>query len=248
MILGYPRSGTHLLCYSLSQILDSYVIANPQSDQWRRIRMYPKNAYASSTFPPYLKKTDQIPPNSLFFSHNPNYLGLSKANQKKDYLIVIIRDYHECFARNYGRENPNLNKQLAQECQTKITSIFDDSTWNYPNILRCYDEWNPQMRILIRYEDLTANFESVIKNLLVKLKITDHHLNAFIGNFEGEMKNSSKIYQIGQGGSQSGGDPKYYQKNTLSKNDLYNMDHTLKTHNPHLWKTYLSQYEIREEN
>ncbi len=250
-ILGYPRSGTHLLCYSLSQILDTHVVAHPKSIKWRLIRHYPKDSYKSGTTPLGDVLFDKIPSNSIFFSHYPRRLGLSQANQKEDFLIVIVRDYHECFARHFGIKNQNLNKRLLEECTRKIENAYDDNTINYdhainyPNILRCYDEWNEETRFLIYYEDLISDFDSVMSQCLKKLKIKGHHLEEFLVNFETEMKNSSKIYQYRQGGSKSNNDPKFYQKNTLSLEDTLNMDKSLKTHFPHLWKTYLSRYEIK---
>jgi hypothetical protein len=246
-ILGYPRSGTHWFCYSISQILDCPIVSEPNGGN-PRFRIVPGQKEDFDLW--YQKSISTLPENALFFSHKPSTLGLAQANPAEDFLIVVVRDYHECFGRNSIHSScPNGEKSgylsLIDWYKTrKISSPFQSEDVDYINILECYDRWRKEKRFLVYYEDLLEDFSSVMQKCLDVLNPPREYLAEFVAHFEQEKATCKELYKR-QGGSYSGDDPKYYQKNLLAPETARMFDRIFKTRFPYIWNYYLKRYEVQ---
>lgn len=243
-IMGHPKSGNNLLCYSLANILKKPVIYNINKP---KVYAYPNELDHVVEF-----SSEEILANigydTIFFEHHSYGLGLHQANQNDEFLVVIVRDYHECFTRveiqmvNGGPFSPefSLNKVKNLRPLNSIEDCYNTNAIDLINILRCYDQWNPKTRILIYYEDLLTNFEFEMRKCLNKLHVPEHLLTDFLSHKEERLQESLNTYRYGK--TMSGNDLKYYQHHWLTPEISIRMDQEIKMRFPYFWKKYLKRY------
>lgn len=233
-ILGYPKSGNNLFCFSLSHILNEEIwMINP-------------NASLQRWFSPSLSATTN---HSFLFSHAPHLLGLHKADQNRDHLIVIVRNYREALIR-FAIDTPSQLKEftpdkiislLFQSLQAP-TSCYQMGGYDYINILRCYDNWNPKTRTLIYYEDLLTDFEATMANCLMSLNVQECKFDEFVAHKEAYFKQCKESYRYGKTMSQ--GDLTYHQKTWLSPKVARRIDLLVQQKFPYYWNQYLQRYGV----
>lgn len=226
---GYHRCGNHLLSYSINHILNKPVIGDP-----------------------YSGKNIPIPEDAIAFSHRAKTLGLDRANHSRDFLIVIVRDYHECLLRdkfNYVSDYSQIKpEQIIAEERIKCSNIGTQNCYscnelNYINCLRCYDRWNEQRRYLIYYEDLITHFEETIQGCLDKFNITQHYLQEFMQHYDERMFEIKQIYRKHQKATLSEGDIHYHKNRLLTTDQAKRFDAIYRTNFPILFEKYLKRYE-----
>ncbi len=252
-VLGYPKSGNNLLCYSLANILRKPVLLgqgvlfepNPLGDVSAWIGKYKEKI-----------KTEELI-DVINFEHHPAGLSLHKANQINDYLIVIVRNYRECFIRGMLQERENGEALFEpQEVLTKVELLrsldsipdcYDTNAIDYINVLRCYDEWNPEKRILVYYEDLIEDFDLTMKNCLISMNVDIQctSLDEFLMQKRERLAESRNNYRFGETVSEN--DINHHTKKWLSIDVIKQIDMEMKTNFPYFWDKYLSHYEFHED-
>lgn len=247
-VLGYPKSGNNLLCYSLSNILYKSVIVG------NKILFTPNTIGDVSGWE---SECEEQLIDAISFEHHSAGLKLREANQINDYLIVIVRNYRECFIRNLlqGGENAKLlfkpQDVLTQVKQLRtldsIPDCYDTNAIDYINILRCYDEWNSKTRVLVYYEDLIENFESTmescLKGLNVDIQCSGFH--DFLIHKQERLEESRKTYRFGETLSEN--DINHHAKKWLSIDFIKQIDAELQMSFPIFWHKYLSHYEFLDD-
>lgn len=91
-----------------------------------------------------------------YFYHTHYVECLASPNKEKDILVVLLRNYKECFLRSLGSLE-------AMEEQILNTHPL------YFRNLTYFDGWNPQNRILIYYENLMNDGKKEVERLLTFL-------------------------------------------------------------------------------
>jgi hypothetical protein len=158
-------------------------------------------------------------------AHSPNDLRLNKIpDTSKDLLIFVVRNPKECMTRHFGR-SPNRNDLINGE---------------YFINLRAYDEWNPDKRLLVRYEDLVVKPQEVARQLLTFLGDPDTYFNEFFDNYEFHKSRALSIYS--QEGSRSKGSDVLFHSKKIDSEYLKQIDAWIAELHPTLWEKYLSVY------
>lgn len=225
-ILGYPKSGNNLFCFALSKILNE------------KIWMINPNASLQVWFSP---SPDAASTHSFLFSHTPSLLDLDKADQDRDHLIVIVRNYREALIRFATETDAPLTPEKI------VASLFrslhaPSIEYDYFNVLKCYDNWNPKTRILIYYEDLLTDFESTMADCLMKLGVQKGQFDEFVAHKEELFKQCKDSYRYGK--TMSGGDLAYHQKAWLTLEAARRLDLLVQQKFPYYWNQYLQRYGI----
>jgi hypothetical protein len=97
LLLSTPRSGTHLSLYCLCNLLEKRSI----------FHRGPRQGYV------FKEKFSNFN-DFIYGAHNPKDLWIKKDGYKKDILIVVLRNYRECFIRTH---------KTFQEIIDEITAI-----------------------------------------------------------------------------------------------------------------------------
>ncbi len=176
-----------------------------------------------------------------FVMHNPHWIDGAPSDCNK--LIVIIRDYKECFIREAKAHKKTINVEKVH------LSRFNDQSYRsiYFDILKQYDAWEPSNRHLVYYEDLIKDPTTVLHDLGQFLGDAQKDVQHVMDNFQRYKKLSIQLYNKRQGrfgGSMSQGSNEYYHSQKYSKKDLSHLDKTMQTFHPGLWKKYLTRYAI----
>lgn len=244
-ILGYPKSGNNLFCFALSNILNESVLLSKPSG-------LPEVWFTPTPLDPSADLSS-LQPNSIYsilFSHNPVSLKLKQANQDRDYLIVLVRNYRESIIRLATQTEEARKTFTPEKALSLIQNLQPLSTMsdcyqvnngeNYINVLRCYDNWNPKTRILVYYEDLLTDFESTMADCLMKLGVQECAFDEFIAHKEERFKQCRDSYRYGK--TMSGGDLAYHQKTWLTPELSKQMDLFMQQKFPYYWNQYLQRY------
>ena len=163
--------------------------------------------------------------NPVWKAHSPNDLRLIKIpDTGKDLLILMLRNPKECMIRHFGR-SPNRNELINGE---------------YFINLRTYDEWNPEKRLLVRYEDLILKPQEVARQLLTFLGDPDTYFNEFFDKYEFHKNRALTIYS--QEGPCSKGNDVLFHSKKIDREYLKQIDAWIAELHPVLWERYLSVY------
>lgn len=242
-VMGYPKSGNNLLCYCLANILNKTIYFNCNEP----IVLYRPNAlnhYGESN-----GEIEESGNDGIYLEHHSYGLALHQANQAREFLIIIVRDYHESFTReeiqilNGDPFAPEilLDKVKHLRPLDSIEDCYNTNAIDLINILRCYDKWNPKTRCLIYYEDLLTDFDSTMRKCMKKLRIPEHLLAPFLLEKEERLQESLNNYRYGE--TMSGNDLKYYQKHWLTPEIAIQMDEEIMLKFPYYWGKYLKRYQ-----
>jgi len=156
-------------------------------------------------------------------------IDMDTFDPQEETLIFIIRNYKECFGRRFFHlpSGSSLNSSFL----TIMSSYFDN--------LKLYDEWNPNKRLLIFYEDLMLNPHETLKTVLRFLGEETTHLDTFIDTYDFHKKQSVSTYSAQANKSITRGNDIHYFSKQLNKNILLGIDHIVQKSYPYLWNTYL---------
>ena len=149
-------------------------------------------------------------------------------NKNTDRLILLLRNPKECMTRHFGR--PPQKKDFTQ-----------GEGQRYFLALKIYDEWNPQKRLLIRYEDLIAKPRQVAEQLLKFFQDQPTHLNDFFNHFEFHKKRALIIYSRFQESRSKGTDVLFHSKK-IDQKHRKQLDAWMQQLYHVFWKKYLVSY------
>jgi hypothetical protein len=240
LFLSTQHTGTHLSLYCLCNLLGKRVIFNrgPAQDTF---------------FEEELIKFNNFKKEFIYASHNPKDLWIKKDGEKKDILIVVLRNYRECLLRNHKTFQGAINEiktEASYNWANKFKALSLTSNHNhYFNNLRCYDFWDPDKRFLIHYEDLILNPEKVLIELAHFLNVNEEILNNFLENFDYHKKFCLEYYdtRFSKSGdiSKSKGKDVLYHSKKLGFDKCVTIDSLAKELFPDLFDKYLKRYEIK---
>lgn len=210
-LVTFPRSGTHWLMYVLDKIL-------PAS----------RTGYLLKQF------------------HYAKDINASGADFEKDYLILLVRNYMECFYRHFEDSSIILDPNVFfRPCfYSLIEGIFPSDyafASDYFENLKFYESWDPAKRILIYYEDLITDFESVMKNIIGFLGEDPESVKKFMPYFHMYRQESIQKYQQTER-SYSKGEDIYFHSMKVSFSTLLLLENKIRQWYPDIWDRYLQRY------
>ena len=223
-LLSYTRSGSTWLTRSISTMHQNQLASYIDEFQ-RHSRDYQIDLLSS-------------PPHHFIKVHNPLVVKSQSKGSENNNLIVIVRNYFECMISSTG----NFECALRDLLKTKIPDHFN--VHDYFNILKMYDSWDPNHRILIYYEDLITNFYSEMKRVVDFLQTPLKNLENFMNNYEKhrltQLQSYDKQHQL-----KSDGKDLLFHSRDIPLSKLKAMEFYIKNRYPFLWEKYLSRYAIK---
>lgn len=222
-LLTTPHSGTNLT-YCYLQALIGKPVYRLNLDQ----SLFEKNPLNSSL--DFSKKP-------LFRSHDGRFLA--KFNQNKSKLLFLLRDYKENLYRNTfpGLLSNEEFKDLFLNNHSKFILYITNLT--------TYDQWDPNYRLLIYYEDLITNPEKEVRKII---EFFDESVSDFLNpellkkvTFD-VLSYYNKRYEP-SGGSHSGGKALKYHSRKVLISVLQEIDNYIAIQYPDFWLKYLNRYQ-----
>ncbi|NGX48060.1 MAG: hypothetical protein K1000chlam3_01447 [Chlamydiae bacterium] len=235
--LRSPRSGSHWLLYCLVEIADFEVISCNES----RIH--------SIYFPE--KEGPKI-----FSAHHPAALRITQDSfMSNDILILMVRNYRECLIRRY-QSFSKVRDELRYESTfcyldsfpPDLNQIASYHKNNYFHNIRCFENWNPEKRYLIYYEDFIDDPEKVLYEILSFLKIDNinEKLSKFMSDFDFHRNKSLSLYDKAYKSQSKGQDILFHSKQ-IGYDDSKRIDDLVKALFPYYFQKYLARYELNSE-
>ncbi len=179
----------------------------------------------------------------IYRSHKADrFEGLNKLNNK---LILIVRNYKECIHRDSSHTS---DKNFVYPSEEEFANFFlkmEPNVKNYIHNLVIYDQWDPQNRLLIFYEDLMTSPLEEVKRILnfYGEPIPSYLTREFLQSIGDQTLDSYHSQHRKTGGSHSKGKDLQFHSKQISPSVLVEIDGVMKNANPHLWETYLKRYE-----
>lgn len=239
-ILTNPKSGSHLLLYSIMKIT--------QRPLRGRVAFW-----HFENDPPFFPPENMME-YPLDFTKPTTYWGheyhlLKPLNQNNNKLIFIIRNFKENIASNLilknrssilsrvkGPQSFNLGDLLFKEI-TQESMVFKE----YMIRLQLFDEWENENKCLISFEDLALHPEVFVPQVMAFIE--DHsNYTDFIDHYEDFQKELMLKYRKKGNKTDSATDLKYFS-NRISSEILHKVDAYVKEHYPKMWEIYLHQFE-----
>ena len=214
-LMGYPRSGNHWIRFCLENLLSSADALNQESSRY------------------------------TYWGHNPRRLRLYRADQEKDYLIVIVRNYRECMMRHHNNRDDRMLDFMRFEDSNlnRMEQLFEANRNGYILTLKCYEAWNPKNRFMVYYEDLINDPETNLKSLMRFLGQDEALVDAFMIDFEAKRDESYKRYI----NPQSRYSNLIYHTSLMREENILECDEFMRTKYPDYWEKYLSRFAYQPE-
>lgn len=159
-------------------------------------------------------------------------------DSQQETLIVIVRNPKEALPRIFNllsrrNKNRSLDNPTAKE-------LFNNTlTMNYFDILKLYDEWCPDKRHLIYYEDLITQPEQVFKKLLNFLNVSPEYLDDFMAQYDEHKLASLSMYEKQEDTSLTKGEKTKHHALLVSSDERRKLDLYIAHVFPHIWQKYL---------
>jgi len=168
-------------------------------------------------------------PEKRHFFHRHYDRRISVIDRDRDYLLVIVRNPIESFIRHCGSASKALKQFRAQS--------------HYFRNLQYFDNWDPNRRCLVYYEDFIRNPKQILEKVLLFLDAYEEEpLAEFIEELALHKETCLKNYEI-NGGSRSRGEDLLYHSKNCSKEELLSLVRRMKRSYPTIWTRYLSVYD-----
>ncbi len=153
-----------------------------------------------------------------------------KFNSQKEILILIIRNFKEALIRQLGKS------AIEQILTGKMTNRDYPPSVYFDN-LKLYDQWNPNNRFLVYYEDLIANPKDCFEKIVSFLGEDPIYIDQFLAMYDVHKKNAIAVY----GGSHTQGKYAIWHSEKISPDTRKKMDDIIAKKYPYLWETYLKE-------
>ena len=217
-LISFPRSSQHWM-KSCVEILSGIPIHS----------LYPNYGLQNPLNIPLNRK--QKP---CFVTHFPDWI--QGAPTDKNRLFIVVRNYKECIIRralSFGRP---------------FSFAKDKSSFDlYADILKCYDGWDPDHRLLLYYEDIITQPNIEMRKLSQFLGGSEKRYQDFVTNYKTYQKRSCDYYQKIQksrGGSMTRGKSTIYHSALLPQDDILRFDQEIHDRlGQELFDKYLLRYE-----
>lgn len=234
-ILTNPKSGSHLLLYSLMKITKRPLRGRlPLEYFYNDPACYPPENRMN--YPLDFRKP------TVYWGHEYHYLRSLNINNNK--LIYILRNYKETIISNIML---NYNLRSIERDRDQIEIAFKNEIFNdgmvfkeYRYRLETYDTWNHANRCLVCFEDLVNNPDRFVPMVLNFTKDTDDYKN-FILHYDDFKKELQESYDKKNNRTGSGSDLRYFS-DRMRPETLKEVDHYVKNRYPTLWVKYLGKF------
>jgi len=234
LILTNPKSGSHLLCYSLMKITKRPMRGRLILDHF----LHDTACFAPENVMDY--PLDFTQP-TTYFGHE--YTLLMKLNRNRNKLIFIDRDYKENLCSQIlvtHRISPSLLEETLWKEITEEGPIFTD----FISRLEVFDMWEPSHRCLILFEDLVHHPERFVPQVLSFIEDSSDSTE-FIRNYNVFKHDLMQKYSLKQNRTESGSNTKFFRR-FLSEEILHAIDDHMAKKYPHLWNRYLQRYKEKD--
>lgn len=232
-ILTNPKSGSHLLLYSIMKITQRPL--RGRLPIWHFENDPP-------CFPP-----ENMMEYPLNFSKPTTYWGheyhlLKPLNRSGNKLIFILRNYKENISSQLMLKNRsnNQNHDLGDSLLNEILNegmIFKE----YLLRLQLFDSWDPSQRCLVLFDDLIMHPEYFIPDVMSFIGDNSEYLY-FIDHYD-DFKNELMERYRKKGNSTGSGSTRDFFSKKISIEILQIVDDYVRKNYPTLWNSYLMQFE-----
>ena len=217
LLLSYPRSGNSWVRYCLEYITKTETM---------EAGIYDETKKHEETFKGVFKRDTRIKP-FIFKRHFHD--EIPDFNVKKDFLIIILRNYKECLPRHLLNNLKN-KKILTRETEAYIKNIG------------LYEKWNNN-KLLIYYEDLMTNFEFTFNRVVDFLTLDNNRYKKLIENFNYHKEKSIKFYSTVSAISVTRGEDLFYHSKKLSPFFRNKLDTYIFKNARLIFTKYLARYQ-----
>lgn len=226
--LSYRGSGSHYFMYLVQYFS-------------RRVWQVPHKRYffhlprIDLDHPPYYR-CHEVRGRHFFNEHHGYFFPY---NAQRDKLILLLRNYKEsCCKTPFYKRNRKASalQGLGGSCA------------KYYQNLRCFDQWNPENRFLVRYEDLLERTEETLRDVLTFLEvpIDEEEIRTFFApkNFAKHQERCLHLARVLNGSSNvSRGSGTRYHSSSAAAGVLEAVDRIFERCSPELFHRYLEEYK-----
>lgn len=220
-LLSYPRSGNSWLRYMIEWITGVATIGDDNFVCDTSIRVKDIKAFPIEDGEPFITK-----------KHSMDH---DKIDESRG-LIFLIRNFKECIPRN--AEHKSKFEMLFYKCLT-------ESRDSYISLLKTYDEWDCDRKIIIYYEDLITNPYLEMLRLLIflgRLHECLPRLQEFFENIDDHHAKSIAMYEKHTSSSITKGKMVSFHESNLPDPKLW--ESRLRERFPLLYFKYLERYSL----
>lgn len=230
-ILTNPKSGSHLLLYSIMKITQRPL----------RLRL---PLWHFENDPPYFSAENMMG-YPLDFSKPTTYWGheyhlLKPLNHSGNKLIFILRNYKENIASQLTFQYKNTGIDLGDYLLNEVLNegmIFKE----YILRLQLFHNWNPRHRKMVLFDDLTMHPEIFVPRVIHFIGDNSEY-HDFIDHYEDFKEELMKSYSKKGNRTGSGEDLDFFSKK-ISSEILQAVDEHIRENYPTLWNNYLKNFE-----
>ncbi len=232
-ILTNPKSGSHLLMYSIMKLMNRPV--RGRVPYWHY-----ENDPPFFTLPNPLNLPISFEKQTVYWGHE--YNSLPALNHSHNKLIMTLKNYKETICSQiFLREKKQIpnNTTLWQLLQKEVLGqglIFREFMLR----LKTFDEWSEDNRCLIDFEDLLHHPETFAPQLLQFLE-DDSDPDEFIAHYGEFKKEVRAVYDKKSNGTGTGSNSKHFSEQMPTR-VLQRIDRYVQFRYPKLWDKYLSRF------
>ncbi len=165
-------------------------------------------------------------------------------DKEKDILILVVRNYMECFLRHFGSWKGAVGDQIRATPRVPNENPHHFMSDYFENF-KFFESWNPEKRKLVYYEDLMVNFEETLKDLFAFLRFdSSDFIDNFMLIYDTHKKNALNRYYFRGFNPFSKGEDLFYHSRRTPLLELMEMDYFAKKTYPDIWWRYLQRYDL----
>lgn len=233
-ILTNPKSGSHLLLYSIMKItqrplrgrLPIYLFENdPACLLPENIMDYPLNFSKPTTY----------------WGHE--YESLKRLNHGNNKLIFILRNYKENIASQCLLHYKNDDRIISLD-DLLLNEVLNEGIIfkEYMIRLQLFDNWDSNHRCLVLFDDLTKHPEIFVPQVMSFIEDKSDYLS-FINHYDDFKKELMEKYTK-KGNRTNSGEDEYFFSRKISFDTLQLVDDYVQKNYPTLWSRYLKKFEV----
>lgn len=150
---------------------------------------------------------------------------------ENDYLLLIVRNYKECFPRHSLTGAGDVFEMLSNPNNIYYTG------------LRAYHEWPKEKKLLIYYEDFIQFPEQTLQQLADFFRVGHEYVTILLQDFELHKNNAIAIYERYAAKSMTRGEHIHFHEDRFSQQQRKKLDALCEAADPELFRTYLLRYK-----
>jgi hypothetical protein len=274
-LITFPHSSLHWLLYQFTHLSHKKSVGLAAYREWKDNNYHVSFNSWTSLHRDYQEKNKKLNDIFLFHVHSYSKFKFFNINESnKDKLILVLRNYNDCFSRNaYAHlliktkmPKHDYHLKLAKDLQYLFKALYrkyndysyvflrhlDSNSVNFSKFqsvdyfqnLYYFDNYQKQ-KLLVFYEDLMKNPKREMVRMFNFLGEDKHRFNSFYNNLDAHKNESLRLYVRAQGKSFTKGENKNVHVDNLGKDICKSIDEIIKKRHPLLWEKYLNRYETK---